>query len=645
MNKIISFLSKLGFWPFVMLFTVLAVIISEMLMLIQSYWLTGDFFDTNLLIVGFITPAIDGFVVFLLTAFLIRYLKQLEDTKDEILSLQKKTEEELRIEKERAQQYLDITGTMIIALDTDGNILLANDEACRALGYGSEKELIGKNWFKVYESESIYEVTYEAFKDLISGNIAPYKTYESKLLFKDGNIRLIEWNNKYIRDNSRNIAGVLYSGRDVTESRKAEEKLKKSESYQRALLDSFPFLVWLKDAQSNFLAVNKPFAESAGLDDPSELIGKSDLDVWPEDLAKAYRADDLAVMKSLQKKELEELIEDDGNRRWFETYKAPILDKEGNIFGTVGFARDITEDKQSEEKLKLAASVFTYAREGIIITDADNNIVDVNKAFIDITGFSHSEVLGKNPNILQSGRNDTKFYKKLWKNLQQNGFWEGEIWNRNKNGEEYTEHLTISAVYDDKKVVQNFVAIFTDITQQKQQQKRLEHIAHYDMLTNLPNRVLFADRLKQAMAQENRREQLLAVAYIDLDGFKEVNDTYGHDIGDKLLVLLAERMTQLLRKGDTISRVGGDEFVALLIDIPSKKLVISFLTRLLETTSEPVPIGSLFIDVSASIGVTFYPQNKELDADQIVRQADQAMYQAKVSGKNRYFIFDTEQDL
>ncbi|MGB5965247.1 MAG: diguanylate cyclase [Sulfurimonadaceae bacterium] len=337
-----------------------------------------------------------------------------------------------------------------------------------------------------------------------------------------------------------------------------------------------------------------------------------------------------------------EIHRKDGTIRYIQGSGNAKYNDQGEAISMIGTMLDITERYHLEEELKLSASVFTHAYEGIIITDSDHNIIDVNKAFVNITGFSPSEVLGKNPNILQSGRQDENFYKQLWNNLKENGFWEGELWNRKKSGEEYAEHLTISAVYDDNKVVQNYVAIFTDITLYKQQQEELEHMAHYDMLTNLPNRVLFTDRMYQAMAQASRREKLISVVYIDLDGFKEVNDTYGHEVGDKLLIILSERMNKLLRKSDTLSRIGGDEFVALLIDVSDKTSVISFFTRLLEVTSEPVPIDDLLLKVSASIGVTFYPQNEELDMDQIIKQADQAMYQAKMSGKSRYFIFNPE---
>lgn len=761
MKKIIAFLAKLGLWRFVILFTLPILVLTELMVIAHSYVLTGRIFDTNMLIAGFTIPVIEGSIAFAFVYFVIRYLNQVEDTKDEISAVQKETKQQLIDEKKRALRYLDITGTLIVALDTDANIVLANHELCKALGYESENDLLGKSWIEETLPEEDHISVKEACADVMRGNIEPYRTYETKLVQKDGSIRLIKWHNEHIRDSDGNIEGILSSGMDITKSKQDEEQLKKSENYQRAILNSFPFFVWLKDTNGDYLATNKAVAKATGFDNPSEIIGKNDFNLFPQDMANAFRADDKEVMESLQKKQLEELIQDNDGRRWFETYKAPILDKEGNLFGTVGFARDITNDKQSEEelklmkyaldhvheavyltgqdgifryvndgasrqlgytkeelkimgifdiapdfpesqipshweevkenglltistilknktgaifpvevninhieyrkdeyilafvkditerknteeKLKLLASVFTSTHEGIVITDMRNNIIDVNESFSQITGYSRAEVLGKNPNILQSGRNDKEFYEKLWNALQMDGFWEGELWNRKKNGEEYAEKTTVSAVYDSEHVAHNYVAIFTDITLQKQQQKELEHTAHHDMLTNLPNRLLFADRMQQAIAQALRRKQLIAVMYIDIDGFKEVNDKHGHTVGDKLLIVLAERMSSLLREGDTISRVGGDEFIVLLVDISDKESVVSFLRRLLDVVSEQIFIEEFPINVSASIGVTFYPQTQSLEAEQIIRQADQAMYRAKLSGKNRYIIFDAK---
>lgn len=306
-------------------------------------------------------------------------------------------------------------------------------------------------------------------------------------------------------------------------------------------------------------------------------------------------------------------------------------------------AGEIDERRKAEEHLRLAANVFTFAREAISITDAQGTIIDVNAAFSRITGYERSEVLGKNPRILQSGRQSPAYYAAMWQNLSASGHWSGEIWNRRKNGEVFAELLTISAVKNAAGVTLNYVALFTDITPMKEQQKQLEHIAHYDALTDLPNRTLLADRLQQAMAQAQRRSQSLAVAYLDLDGFKAVNDTHGHAVGDELLVALAARLLATLREGDTLSRIGGDEFVAILVDLESVSAHERVLMRLLEAASAPVKIKDLSLQVSVSIGLTLYPQDN-VSADQLMRHADQAMYIAKQGGKNRYHLFDVIQD-
>jgi len=305
---------------------------------------------------------------------------------------------------------------------------------------------------------------------------------------------------------------------------------------------------------------------------------------------------------------------------------------------------DISERKKMEKELQLAANVFTHASEGITITDSSGNILDINEAFTTITGYSREEVLGKNPRILQSGRHNQQYYKTMWQDIQKKGHWTGEIWNRRKNGEVIAEVLNINAVNNAQGKNQYYVAIFSDITVQKEQQKKLEHIAHFDALTNLPNRVLLADRLEQAMAQEIRRKQKLAVIYLDLDKFKEINDSYGHDVGDQLLIAISIRMKDVLRNGDTIARIGGDEFIIILNDLSAVSDYVPILERLVHSAAMPVYINNDVLKVSASLGVTFYPQSEPIDADQLFRQADQAMYEAKQSGKNRYQFFDLEQD-
>ena len=304
----------------------------------------------------------------------------------------------------------------------------------------------------------------------------------------------------------------------------------------------------------------------------------------------------------------------------------------------------LEEQNKAQEKIQLAASVFTYAREGISITTPDGTIVEVNDAFTRITGYPREEVLGKNSRLLSSGRHGKDFYANLWRQLIDKGHWYGEVWNRRKSGELYAELLTITAVRNAHGNAEHYVALFSDITALKAHEDQLDHIAHYDALTNLPNRVLLADRLRQGMAHEMRRGKKLAVVFIDLDGFKSVNDTYGHEAGDQLLIALAARMKQSLREGDTLARIGGDEFVAVLVDLDHMNASVPMLTRMLSAAAQPLSIGNAVLQVSASLGVTYFPQAQDIDADQLLRQADQAMYQAKLSGKNRYNFFDAEQD-
>ncbi|MFM9437835.1 diguanylate cyclase (GGDEF)-like protein/PAS domain S-box-containing protein [Janthinobacterium sp. CG_23.3] len=297
----------------------------------------------------------------------------------------------------------------------------------------------------------------------------------------------------------------------------------------------------------------------------------------------------------------------------------------------------------AEARLQLAASVFTHAREGIMITDADGVIIEVNDTFTRVTGYSHQEALGQTPRILNSGRQPPDYYSAMWRALIDSGHWDGEAWNRRKNGEVHAEMITISAVRDGAGKTKNYVALFTDITPLKEHQRQLEYIAHYDALTGLPNRVLLADRLRHALAQSQRRGQSLALVYLDLDGFKAVNDQHGHQVGDALLVTLAQRMQTALREGDTIARIGGDEFVAVLVDLDRPRDCEPVLERLLQAAAEAVQVEQQLLRVSASIGVTLYPRDGA-DADLLMRHADQAMYLAKQADKNRYHMFDVAQD-
>ncbi|NOQ16699.1 MAG: EAL domain-containing protein [Methyloprofundus sp.] len=305
---------------------------------------------------------------------------------------------------------------------------------------------------------------------------------------------------------------------------------------------------------------------------------------------------------------------------------------------------DITDRKMAEDQLKLSAKVFSETNEGIIITDSQGTIVDVNPAFCKITSYSRTEAIGKNLRFLSSGKQSPGFYTLMWQALKEFGYWQGEVWSRKKEGELYAELLSISSILDNNGKVLHYVGIFTDITQSKKQQESLEQMAHYDVLTHLPNRALLADRFIQALAHSKRTNSLLAICFLDLDNFKPINDTYGHEAGDQLLIDVAKRIKTNLRDEDTVSRQGGDEFVLLLGNIDSVSHCKQMLARITESLAQPYVISDQSLSVSASIGVSLYPTDNA-DLDTLIRHADQAMYQAKLAGRNRYHLFNAQQDL
>lgn len=366
--------------------------------------------------------------------------------------------------------------------------------------------------------------------------------------------------------------------------------------------------------------------------------------VHEDDRAALISAHDAAVRQGVVEYESEHRIVQAATGTVRHVYQrcVPTITAGGDS-GYVGMVQDITERKLADEQLRLAASVFRHSHQGIIITDADGVILDVNPAFTRVTGYTQADVAGKTPRVLSSGRHDRAWYARMWQRLGEEGHWRGEIWNRRKDGEVYPELQDISAVYDDHGRVINYVAVFSDITAQKQHEAELDRIAYYDVLTGLPNRRLLVDRLNQALPRSDREDRLLAIAYIDLDGFKAINDRFGHVVGDQVLVDVAERLLGTLRAGDTLARIGGDEFLLLLGDLEHVSACEASLDRLLASLSDPFKIESERLPLSASVGVTLYPLD-DGTPDTLIRHADQAMYVAKHGGKNRYHFFDAHQD-
>jgi len=299
--------------------------------------------------------------------------------------------------------------------------------------------------------------------------------------------------------------------------------------------------------------------------------------------------------------------------------------------------------KCDSDRVCLAAEVFAVSQEGIAVTDAQHAIVDVNPAFSRITGHDRDDVIGKTPALLKSGRHGPAFYAAMGAALKTDGAWRGEIWSRRKNGEVFPAMLAINAVAGEAGEIQNYIGVFSDISQIKQHLAELDLVAHYDTLTGLPNRRLLADRMRQARARAKRSGKFLAVCFLDLDGFKLVNDEHGHEVGDELLVKVAQCVQHTLRADDTLARLGGDEFVLLYSDLVHEQECCEALDRVLAAVSAVDRVREYPVAVSASVGVTLYPRD-DGDDDALLRHADQCMYWAKQAGKNRYHVYDPEQD-
>lgn len=330
------------------------------------------------------------------------------------------------------------------------------------------------------------------------------------------------------------------------------------------------------------------------------------------------------------------LLDEDGRRREYEFFVTTIPSTDS--VRTLTLARDISERKAAETNLRIAAGVFETAREGIVVTDPAGVILDLNRAFTHITGYRREEMIGNRTSLLKSGRHDREFYSAIWKALHQNGTWAGEVINRRANGELFTEQLSISAVYDERGETLRYVGVFSDCSQFRRQEQQLDFIVRHDTLTGLPNRILLTDRMRQAVDQACRTGGMFAVLFIDLDGFKPINDRYGHDVGDRTLVEMAARMTQVLRAGDTVARTGGDEFVLLLTDLAGTADCERTARELLEAIALPVVAIDTPITLSASLGIAIHPDDSD-DPDSLLRYADQAMYAAKRLGRNQFVFY------
>lgn len=499
-------------------------------------------------------------------------------------------------------------------------------------------DLLGQTDYDVFP-EKYADHYYRLEKEVFSRMEAVQEVQEFRT--RDGSKGWVD-NRKYpIRNDKGEIVGLYGVARDITDRMQTEFALRESQKRLQLALDASRQDWFELDVQTGASSTGKNNAKMLGYT-PDEY--QPSLEFWRESIHPDDRAAVLdAYQQSIETGQTAELVyrrqTKSGAWIWVSSIGQVVeRDAQGKALKMTGTHMDVTERKQADIKLRLAASVFTNMHEGIMITDAANVIVDVNPGFTRITGYSREDVIGKGPRFFKVGRQNAAFFSKLWTTLREHDLWRGEIWNQRKNGEKYAAMLSVSAIRDERGTLQHYISVFSDISQMKEHEADLFRIAHYDPLTGVPNRRLLADRIEQAIARCQRSGKLLAVCYLDLDGFKAINDQLGHAQGDQLLITITKRMQTMLRAHDTIARLGGDEFVLLLSDLSQLDECYFVLDRVLGEIRAPVTLEGNEYAVSASIGVALYPPD-EADADTLLRHADQAMYRAKESGKNRYQLF------
>ena len=506
----------------------------------------------------------------------------------------------------------------IFVADVEGNFIALNQAACDHVGYARE-ELLRMRPEQINGHGSSEKVAERLARIRKEGEC----TFEAVHVHRDGKQIPVEMHVRLIEHGGQRI--ILNICRNIASR-------KQSEIEYRKIIQATGDGYWMVSAQdARIIDVNDTFCNMVGYS-RGELLSMciSDLEAAesPEETAAHIRkviatGHDLFETRHRHK---------EGHLVEFEVSVGYAGIRGGVIFV---FVRDISERKRLEAELELSALVFNASTASIVIADADGLIICVNPAFTQSTGYEPNEVIGRNPKLLSSGRQSREFYQNMWQTLEKTGHWEGEWWNKRKDGELYMEQVSLNTVRNKDGSVQRYVKMSSDITEKKRLDDLIWRQANYDSVTNLPNRRLFLDRLAQEIKKCSRTNESLALFFIDLDRFKEVNDEFGHAVGDQLLVEVSRRINGCVRSSDTVARLGGDEFTVILADLAKTSRIETVARNITHVLAQPFHLDGAEVSISGSIGIAIYPVDAS-DINELIKKADDAMYAAKNSGGNRF---------
>lgn len=447
-------------------------------------------------------------------------------------------------------------------------------------------------------------------------------------------------NGRPLFDKEGTFLGYRGTGSDISIEKHAEMQVRRSKDLVDGILtsslDGFLVLrairnVYEKVADFSFSHVNRRAEEILGRN-RKDLLGRLFRLEMPHMVSQRILERAIQTVETGASFDVEQFYNEKGMLGWLRIIGVRLGD------GVVITLSDISARKEAEREQRMATALFRTSAEGMMITDANNRIVSANPAFTRVTGYAVDEAIGKDPKFLASGRHPKTFYEDLWKSLDRDGHWFGEVWNRRKDGEVYVQRVTISTIRNEKGVIENYVAVFNDTTEEKEREEKLYQRANYDALTGLPNRALLEDRIAHALPKAQRENRELAVLFVDLDGFKPINDTHGHLAGDFMLQEVGKRFTTCVRESDTVSRLGGDEFVILCLDVESRDNAETVAKHLIASLEASFPYEGNDLTLGASIGVALYPGDGNSPMD-LIEHADKAMYAAKEAGKGVYRFY------
>ena len=533
---------------------------------------------------------------------------------------------------------LNSSANAIVITDKDAIIQWANPAFSEMTGYALE-ETIGKRPNDLVRSGIQPPAFFSAlWKTITSGEVWRGELVNKR---KDGSLYTEEMTITPVHTDNKTVTHFIAVKQNISSRKDAENKLIQSETTFRGILNSITEAVYIQGQDGRFIDVNRGAEVMYGYT-RDELIGQT-----PEFLGAPGKNDIPAMIEAVKMafSGTPQQFEFWGKRKDGGIFPKSVSLVKGDYFdqpAIIAVARDITVIKKAEELLRESAAVMQNTHEGVIITDATPRILAVNDAYTTITGYARDEAIGKDPGILNSGRQGKSFYEFMWKVLLKDGFWQGELWNRRKNGEIYPQWLSISAVLNEERQPVRFIGVFSDISKLKESQSQLEFLAHHDPLTRLFNRSAVESRMEQELEQADRHHQQLSVLFIDLDRFKQVNDSFGHLIGDELLCSVAERLRARLREGDTLGRLGGDEFVLLATPLQEKQDAAVIARDILLALSEPFNLSTGHeVFIGGSIGISLFPDNGSTVAE-LTKNADAAMYLAKENGRNQFSFYTPE---